>query len=266
MSDIFAWNPVASGNGDASPDGWPEGAMRLNQINNSAREMMAAISRAYRDTAGIHLATNAGNAYSLTIDQIISGYSLGLSVKFRVATTNTGAATLNVNGLGAKSVVWPDGSTLRSGDLGDIVEVYWHPGDVWVLNNLARRQVGEFAPGTKVIFRQATAPVGWTQDASLNDRVLRVVSGAATGLGGAWAITGLSGETVNHTHNFSGDTSVQSGGGSQGTSASGGPSTSLATHTHSFSGTTTGASAAHSHTGDGAWRPLYADVMVATKQ
>ena len=34
-----------------------------------------------------------------------------------------------------------------------------------------------FASGTKVVFAQASAPTGWTQDTTHNDKALRVVSG-----------------------------------------------------------------------------------------
>ena len=38
----------------------------------------------------------------------------------------------------------------------------------------------EFASGTKMLFRQSSAPVGWTKDTSINDAVLRVVSGSVS--------------------------------------------------------------------------------------
>ena len=42
----------------------------------------------------------------------------------------------------------------------------------------------EFPSGTKMLFQQSTAPVGWTKNTSLNDAALRVVSGSA-GSGGS---------------------------------------------------------------------------------
>lgn len=42
-----------------------------------------------------------------------------------------------------------------------------------------------FPSGTKLIFNQAAAPAGWTQDTALNDYMLRVVSGAGGGSGGS---------------------------------------------------------------------------------
>ncbi len=65
-----------------------------------------------------------------------------------------------------------------------------------------------FASGTKWPFVQSAAPTGWTQDTSVNDKALRVVSGAGGGTGGSNTIGGLTvnshtlttGEMPNHTH------------------------------------------------------------------
>lgn len=65
--------------------------------------------------------------------------------------------------------------------------------------------------GTKMVFVQATAPAGWTQDKSQNDRVLRVVSGNGGGIGGGWTISGLSsGGAGGHSHS---QNSTGGGGG-----------------------------------------------------
>lgn len=46
MSDISSWYPAAASNNVAAPDGWPEG-MSPADVNNCAREMMAAVKRNY---------------------------------------------------------------------------------------------------------------------------------------------------------------------------------------------------------------------------
>jgi len=55
-----------------------------------------------------------------------------------------------------------------------------------------------FAPGTAMSFFQASAPTGWTQDATNNDRALRVVSGTGGGTGGTHGLT--SAPATAHTH------------------------------------------------------------------
>jgi hypothetical protein len=55
-----------------------------------------------------------------------------------------------------------------------------------------------FPSGTKVVFAQASAPTGWTQDTSNNDKALRVVSGSGGGTGGTHGLS--SPPSTAHTH------------------------------------------------------------------
>lgn len=59
--------------------------------------------------------------------------------------------------------------------------------------------VGGFSSGTVLIFPQASAPVGWTIDASVNDRFVRISNSAGGGTGGSWANFNHS-HTHSHTH------------------------------------------------------------------
>lgn len=123
--------------------------------------------------------------------------------------------------------------------------------------------------GTKMLFAQATAPTGWTQDTTLNDRVIRVVSGAGAGTGGSWTISGLAVEDTTLTtaqmpahshrsgqtesgHNATGNTPVgyplMGLPGSQFTSVEGG-----------------GLPHGHTLTIGNSWRPAYVDVIICTK-
>jgi hypothetical protein len=93
-----------------------------------------------------------------------------------------------------------------------------------------------FAAGTTLLFYQASAPTGWTQVTTQNNKALRVVSGTGGGTGGTSSFTAVfasrSVPLPNHTH--SGSTGNQS-----------------ADHSHSGSGTTGGQSSNHTHTGSG---------------
>lgn len=158
--------------------------------------------------------------------------------------------------------------------------------------------------GTKMVFYQATAPTGWTQDTSINDRVLRVVSGEGGGTGGSWIISGLSTEsagshshTVNshthstpdHTHTLATDANVNYwtrdsdrrvtlfSGYLHVANHSSDPSkeaTLVKSSTTSGGGGTTGSASpgtdsqgSHTHTisSDGSWKPPYLDIIIATK-
>lgn len=77
-------------------------------------------------------------------------------------------------------------------------------------SEMAQRGELNAPAGTKMIFFQASAPTGWTQDTAVNDRVLKVVSGTGGGTGGSWTITGV---TVDNHAITAGEMPVHNHGG-----------------------------------------------------
>lgn len=65
--------------------------------------------------------------------------------------------------------------------------------------------VGGFAAGTKLAFFNASAPVGWTIDATVNDRFIRISNSTGGGTGGSFG-------NFNHSHNHSHTHTLDSGG------------------------------------------------------
>jgi hypothetical protein len=65
------------------------------------------------------------NTVALTLTPAITAYEDGMPIRFRVANDCTGAVTVNVNSVGAKSLVKWNGSALISGDLqqNDVVTI-----------------------------------------------------------------------------------------------------------------------------------------------
>lgn len=61
--------------------------------------------------------TGAANAYVVTMPQVPLSLYDGYTIQFKAANANTTSSTINVNGLGAKSLVNTDGSVLQSGDV-----------------------------------------------------------------------------------------------------------------------------------------------------
>lgn len=59
--------------------------------------------------------TGAADAYVVTLPYSPTSYTDGLNVAFNPLGTNTGASTINVNGLGVKSIRDPSGSALTAG-------------------------------------------------------------------------------------------------------------------------------------------------------
>lgn len=114
MSEVHTWSTAAASNTSAVPNGWPD-TMVPSGINNSAREMMAAIAKWNADLNGsLQTATTSANVYTLTPARTISSYTDGLEFRVRWNVDNTGAAepTLNVSSLGAKTVKSESGGTV----------------------------------------------------------------------------------------------------------------------------------------------------------
>ena len=117
---VYGWNIVADSN-DATADstaGMPEG-IAAALVNNRYRGALARL-RAWAQTLG-GAATNGGtgNAYTLTSPSghALTAYVDGMLVGVTLNATNTGAATLNVDGLGALAIQTPAGTAMASGDL-----------------------------------------------------------------------------------------------------------------------------------------------------
>ncbi|MFA6916993.1 MAG: hypothetical protein WC222_11390 [Parachlamydiales bacterium] len=61
--------------------------------------------------------TEASDTYVITLTPAITAYVAGMYICFKANTVNTGAATINVNGLGAKTIVKQVSTALVDGDI-----------------------------------------------------------------------------------------------------------------------------------------------------
>jgi len=105
----------ASNNGSAANAGFAEG-MAPSDVNNAARALEGMLARWLADNNGTLTTGGSSNAYTLAApNQTISAYYDGLTLMFEANHTNTDAATLNVNSLGAQSILRPDGGALKAG-------------------------------------------------------------------------------------------------------------------------------------------------------
>ncbi len=68
--------------------------------------------------------SSAANTYVTTLTPAPLAYTTGMGLLVKFTNHNTGAATINVNTLGVKSMVRPDGSALQSGDIQDSMIAY----------------------------------------------------------------------------------------------------------------------------------------------
>lgn len=101
------------------------------------------------------------NAITATLDPALTaGLVDGMRFTFVVGSTNTGAATLAINGGAAKSIVDKDGTALQAGDLpaGRLVEVEYH-----AASDKHRLLGGVTADGSYHYYNAFTASGTWTK-------------------------------------------------------------------------------------------------------
>ena len=116
MAEIKDWNVAAASNNGTPPDGAPEG-MAPSAVNDVIRENMAVLARWLGDTNGALTATGTADAQLLAPNRTVTAYARGDVYAFRPVADNTGACTLNVSSLGAKSIKTPIGTDPLAGAL-----------------------------------------------------------------------------------------------------------------------------------------------------
>ena len=98
-----AWNEVDASNNQTPPAGWPEG-QASSTVNDCARMMMGALKRWWNRINATYASTGSANAYVLTPTAALAAYVTGEIYSLRANFTNTASATLNISGLGAKTI------------------------------------------------------------------------------------------------------------------------------------------------------------------
>lgn len=87
-------------------------------VNNGVRALEGLLARGFKDALeGDKNSTGSSNAYAVAANRTISAYYDGMRVGFHASFTNDGAATLNVDAVGAKSLVKNHDAALASGDI-----------------------------------------------------------------------------------------------------------------------------------------------------
>ncbi|AYO30264.1 hypothetical protein D2962_06205 [Biomaibacter acetigenes] len=88
-----------------------------DQQVGSVSNALAAHQADYVKQVGYATATGSANTYAVTLNPAPSALVDGLCVAVKINVDNTGASTLNVNGLGAKSIKKPNGNDVSVGNL-----------------------------------------------------------------------------------------------------------------------------------------------------
>lgn len=146
---------------------------------------LTQLPKAIRSQAmNYRVAGGTANALTATLDPAPSSWAEinGAPLRLRIATSNSGAATLNVNGLGAKNVRTLAGDALISGDLiaGSIMEfIYDQTSDTVLVINL-QKGIGPYAIGS---IYKITSSQTWTRPAGCRAILVEGIGGGGGGGG-----------------------------------------------------------------------------------
>ncbi len=118
MADISAsnWNEQDVLNNSAAPNGLPKGA-QPSAVQLVTTDTRGAVKRFWNRINAFYTTTGTASALILTMQMAPAGYVKGERLAFFSSQSNTGAMTLNVNGLGAKSILQQDGAALAAGQI-----------------------------------------------------------------------------------------------------------------------------------------------------
>lgn len=103
-SNIYDWSTTAANNANSDGDlTWAEG-QAPSTVNNSARVMMQRVKQLLLDLGASIAAGGTANGLTVTASSPFTALANGQIVAFRATANNSGAATLNVNGVGSKAI------------------------------------------------------------------------------------------------------------------------------------------------------------------
>lgn len=160
---VWQWSTTAGTNATADPSiNWSEG-MSPSSVNDSARAMMARLADYRNDLGGLTSTGGSATAYTLTSNQ--GGFTPTadrdkFTVGFTMHATNTGTATLNVDGGGAKPLRNVSGSGMNAGVLvqGSVyLATYKNSTDEWLVHNI-RGVAAEVPIGAIIDYTVGTSP------------------------------------------------------------------------------------------------------------
>jgi hypothetical protein len=193
------WDDTADDNATAdSSVNWAEG-QSPSSVNNSARAMMASAAKWRKDNDGSLTTGGTSTAYTLTTNQGFPSLSAmdGATLRVKFNATNGATPTLNVDGLGAKTIAIIGSTSILAAYLisGGIYDLrYTNSDNAWVVVNSTYQF---FTAGTVMLFRSTSAPSGWTKDTSnYNNHAIRVVTGTASSGGSTGFTTVFTSRTI----------------------------------------------------------------------
>lgn len=119
----------------------PMGGNKLTNLADGSALTDSVSLKQVQNSAGKYaVATGSGNAYAIALSPTVTAYATGQKFTFTANHTNSDTATLNVDGVGAKTIKLGDGSTLIARDIvnGYMYTVIYNGTD-FVIPNTSRK-------------------------------------------------------------------------------------------------------------------------------
>jgi hypothetical protein len=178
---VTSYSRTPASNNSAPPNGAPEG-QTPGSVNNVIRQIMTDIVNEAGKGAARVLGSVAGtNTITAAMSPALDAYAAGMIVVLTPANTNTGAATLNIDSLGALDVFSPNGAALVAGEFVAGVPsllVLDAGADDWVLVGPANTGQGSF---TGTVTGMSGATTGTVKYKIANGVVTLYVDSSITG-------------------------------------------------------------------------------------
>jgi len=120
---VSSTNPIAVGDNDprVPTQGENDALVGTSGTPSTSNPFATKATTDYKiSQSGTEIYATAGgtaNALTLTLSPAPSAYTAGMKVSFKASATNTGATTINVNGLGVKDIKKSVTNNLTSGDI-----------------------------------------------------------------------------------------------------------------------------------------------------
>lgn len=117
VAPVSASNPIAVGDNDTRiPTQGENDGLAATTTASSTNKFMT--QKDLQIGAELYAAdAGASDTYAITLSPAPASYTTGMKITFKANTANTGTATLNVNSLGAKTIVKNVNTTLDSNDI-----------------------------------------------------------------------------------------------------------------------------------------------------
>ena len=88
---------------------------KITGLKDATAGTDAANLKVIQNRVGVHGTSSGTDTITLTLSPAITAYVIGQEFTFKAGGTNTGAATININTVGAKDIKLPDGTALNAG-------------------------------------------------------------------------------------------------------------------------------------------------------